>query len=168
VNSEHSDQVFKSAGYQVHHWAGLGESSITVLQKEPFRLSWLATQLVTFVFLIRRPVEAFAQVLDDYPALRSFAGEHQRTFLPVGIQCGYALLPIYMAHTFPEALIESTRSTYKKRWCVFYIPSLFNLTTQRVIALERRYFWGCIYRGYIGATIQEAANMISGRTDAPS
>ena len=167
MNIQLSDQLFKTAGYQVHHWAGLGENDVVVLHKEPLRLSWLATQLVTFVFLIRRPVDSFSQMLDDYSALRNFAGEHKRTFLPFGIQCGYALLPIYMAQTFPEALIENTRSTHKKRWCVFHVPSLLNTTTGQVITLERRFFWGCIYRDYIGATVQESVNLISDRKDAP-
>jgi hypothetical protein len=168
MSNELPDQVFKAAGYQVHHWTGLGDSDITVLHKEPFRFAWFATQVITFVFLIRRPVETFSQALDDYPALRKFAGEHKRTFLPFGIQCGYALLPIYIAQIFPESLIESIRSTYKKRWCVFHTPSLLSMSTGRVVTLDRHYLWGCIYRDYIRATVHEAANMVFSRTDNSS
>ena len=164
--NEPSDQMFETAGYRVHHWVGLGDGDITVLHREPFRFAWLGTQVVTFVFLICRPVESFSQMLDDYPALRKFAGEHKQTWLPFGFQCGYALLPIYMAQAFPEALIESTRSTYKKRWCVFHTPSLLNMSTGRVVTLDRPYFWGCLYRDYTRTTIHEVGNMVFRRKDA--
>lgn len=163
MSSELSDQVFKTAGYQVHQWAGLGEGDITVLHKEPFRFTWFATKLVTFVFLIRRPIETLSQAQEDYPSLRKFAGEHKRTFLPFGIQCGYALLPIYIAQTFPEALIEEVRSTYRKRWCVFHTPSLLNISTGRVVTLEHPYLWGRIYRDYLRATIDEIADRVGNR-----
>ena len=166
MTNELPDQVFKTAGYRVHHWASLGDHDITVLHKEPFRFTWLATQVVTFVFLIRRPVESFPQVLSDYPALRRFAGEHKQTFLPFGIQCGYALLPIYMAEAFPDALVESIRSTYRKRWCVFHMPSLLNTNTGRVVTLDRQYFWGRLYRDYVRTTVHEAASMVFSQNDA--
>jgi hypothetical protein len=165
MTNELPDRAFETAGYRVHHWAGLGDNDIRVLHKEPFRFTWLATQLVTFVFLIRRPVGRFSEALDDYPALRKFAGEHKRTFLPFGFQCGYALLPIYIAETFPEGLIEETRSTYKKRWCVFHTPSLLNAGTGRLVTLDHRYFWGFIYRHYLRATVDEVAHMVISRTE---
>jgi hypothetical protein len=73
MRSEPSGLPFERAGYQIHHWAGPGGGDVLVLQKEPFRFSWLATRLVTFVFLIRQRVETYPQVLHDYPALRKFA-----------------------------------------------------------------------------------------------
>jgi hypothetical protein len=85
--------------------------------------------------------------------------------LPFGFQCGYALLPIYIAQAF-QALIESTRFTYKKRWCMFHTPSLLNMSTGRVVTLDRPYFWGCLYRDYIRTTIHEVRNMGFSRKDA--
>jgi hypothetical protein len=168
MTHELPDQAFETAGYWVHHWAGLGENDIRVLHKEPFRFTWLATRLVTFVFLIQRPIEDFSEALDDYPLLREFAGEHKRTSLPCGFQCGYALLPIYIARAFPEGLIEETRSTYKKRWCVFHIPSLLNADTGRLVTLDGHYLWGLIYRHYLRATVDEVAHMVINRTGLPT
>ncbi len=160
MGNESSDHVFETAGYQVHHWAGLGERDVVVLHKEPFRFAWFATKLVTYVFLIRRSVETVQQIRDDYPALRAFAGEHKRTLLPFAFQCGYALLPVYVSETFPDALTEAIRSTYKKRWCVFHVPSLLEVGTGRLHSLERKSFWGCVYRRYIQATVDEVANVV--------
>jgi len=151
---------FFSLGFDVQHWRH-GGADVLVLQKEPFRLQWIATQLVTFVFLIPRTVQNYDEIVDDYRSLRGFAGDHKRTWLPFGFQCGYALLPIYLGAGFNDSLKVSVRTTFKKRWCVFHAPSLFDLESRELTTLEAKSFWGCIYRSFISATVTEVVRVIS-------
>jgi hypothetical protein len=152
---------FESKGWLVHSWP-YANQKVTVLQREPFRLTWLATQLVTFVYIIRRTPDDYQSVLNDYSALRSFAGNHKRTPLPFTIQCGYALLPIYIGHSFSESLITDIQTTYKKRWCVIHVPSLLESDTGGLHTLEAKSFWGCVYRDFVRATVADTARAIAG------
>jgi len=93
---------FEAAGWIVHRWQYPNDTEVMVLQREPFRVSWIATQLVTYVYLIPRGVAAYSEIIDDYASLREFAGENKRTFLPFWLQCGYAVLPIYIHASFPR------------------------------------------------------------------
>lgn len=147
---------FESKGWSVHSWP-YADQNVTVLQREPFRLTWFATKLVTFVYIIRRRPDDYQSILDDYTALRRFASDHKRTLLPIGIQCGYALLPLYIGQSFSESLLTDIRSTYKKRWCIFHVPSLLEAGTGRLHTLEAKLWWGCAYRDFINATVADTA-----------
>jgi hypothetical protein len=160
------DSEYSRLGYDIHHWQH-GDADILVLQKEPFRIQWFATQLVTFVFLIPRTVERYDDILDDYRSLRGYAGEHKRTWLPMGIQCGYALLPVYLGAGFSDSLKAATRSTFKKHWCVSHVPSLWDLNAREVTTLAAKSFWGCIYRPFISKTISEVVGVIAARAPGP-
>ncbi len=154
------DSQYPGLGYDVHHWRR-GDTDVLVLQKEPFRIQWIATQLVTFVFLIPRAVQHYDEIVDDYRSLRGYAGDHKRTWLPFGFSCGYALLPIYLGTGFNDTLKSSIRSTFKKRWCVFHAPSLFDLKSGELTTLAAKSFWGCIYRPFVTETVTEVARVIS-------
>lgn len=157
------DLGFLGLGYEVQHWRHR-DADVLVLQKEPFRIQWLATQLVTFVFLIPRTVQSYDEIIDDYRSLRGYAGDHKRSWLPMGIQCGYALLPIYMGAGFSDSLKVSIRSTFKKRWCVFHVPSVFDLESRELTTLAANSVWGCIYRPFVTETIAAVAAVL-GKTD---
>jgi hypothetical protein len=115
-----------------------------------------------FVYIIRRTPRDYQSVLDDYTALRSFAGTHKQTILPFGLQCGYALLPLYVGQDFSEQLIAEVRTTYTKRWCVLHIPSLLGSNTGRLHTLKTRSVWGCVYRNFIDATVMDTAVTLTG------
>ncbi len=151
---------FRNKGWQVHSW-NYADQEVQVLHQEPFRLSWVATQLVTYVFIIERTPENYQSILDDYAALREFAGQHKNTILPFTIQCGYALLPIYVGGPFSEELIADVQETYRKRWCVFHTPALLERNTGKLYTLEEKSFWGCIYRDYIESAINETALVLN-------
>ncbi|MCA9005687.1 MAG: hypothetical protein KDA70_10490 [Planctomycetaceae bacterium] len=152
--------VFRNKGWQVHSW-NYADQEVQVLHQEPFRLTWFATQLVTYVFIIERTPENYQSILDDYAALREFAGQHKNTVLPFGIQCGYALLPIYVGGSFSEELIIDVQNTYRKRWCVFHAPALLEQDTGKLHKLEAKSFWGCVYRDYIESVINETALVLN-------
>ena len=40
---------FEATGWIVHRWRYKNGEDVTVLQREPFRISWFATRLVTYV-----------------------------------------------------------------------------------------------------------------------
>jgi len=48
----------------------------------------MATQLVTYGFIIQTTPKDYLSILDDYAAMRKFAGKHKKTLLPFTIQCG--------------------------------------------------------------------------------
>ena len=150
---------FESQGWWVHTWNNAGQE-VTVLQAEPFRMEWVATQLVTYVFLIRRKPVDYQSIANDYPALRRFASEHKRTILPFSIQCGYALLPIYVADSYSDALVEDVATIYRKRWCVMHVPTLVESNGGRVHTLTAESLWGCIYRKYIASTIHQVSGSL--------
>ena len=162
VQTEH----FQSKGWSVHSWQSMTGSNATVLQREPFRLSWFATQLVTFVYIINRVPADYQDILDDYDALRTFAGKNKRTFLPFAIQCGYALLPIYIGTTFTDKLVADVRMTYKKRWCVIHVPSLLESETGKLHSLEVESYWGCVYRDFIRVTLADVASVLTSYNNA--
>ena len=155
---------FEAAGWIVHRWRYKNDEDVTVLQRESFRISWFATKLVTYVFLIPRGVGSFSEVVDDYASLRKFAGKNKRTLLPFTLQCGYAILPIYISNSFPHQVIQDVRTTCKKRWCVLHVPSLLEIETGSLHTLEAKSFWGSVYRDYIKITISEIANMVQFKT----
>ncbi|MDB2526659.1 hypothetical protein N9X53_08225 [Mariniblastus sp.] len=148
--------TLRSDDWSVQSWDLRGHPT-TVLQLEPFRLSWIATRLVTFVHVIRRTPDDYQSVLDDYNALRKYAGKHKRSFLPFAFQCAYALLPIYVGRQFSESLIADIHNQYKKRWCILHVPSLFDTDTAELHTLKAKSYWGCIYRPFIDETIAEIA-----------
>ncbi len=151
---------FESQGWTVHAW-NYANQHVTVLQREPFRMKWIATKLVTYVFLIHRTPKDYLSVLSDYPALRQFAGDHKQTWLPFGVQCGYALLPIYIGRGFPEYLIGDIRTTYRKRWCVLHVPSLFDLDSGQAFTLQAKSLWGCVYRNFIEDSIAQTTHALA-------
>lgn len=153
---------FEAADWIVHRWQYKNGEEVMVLQREPFRISWFATQLVTYVYLLPRKVDTFSEIVADYAMLRKFAGENKRTLIPFTLQCGYAILPIYINESFPQHVIEDVRSTYKKRWCVFHAPSLLETGTGQLHTLQAKSFWGCIYRKYIQSTVGEIAGIVNG------
>jgi hypothetical protein len=152
-------EVFERRGWHVHEWRH-GEQDVTVLHQEPFRLRWIATKLVTFVFLIPRTPPDYGSVLADYAALRRFAGRNKQTILPFGFQCGYALLPVYVGTGFDESLRATVRETFAKRWCVFHVPSLFDTGTGEFVTVEAKTFWGSVYRGFIHDVLTDIANVL--------
>ena len=152
--------TFESKGWSVHSWPYANQDAV-VLHREPFRLAWFATQLVTFVYIIRRTPDDYQSILADYSALRKFAGDNKRTLLPFAFQCGYAILPIYVGQSFSESLVADIRSTYKKRWCVFYAPSLLESDTGHLHRLEAKSFWGCVYRKFISETVADVAGTLA-------
>ena len=151
-----SNSKYLGLGYDVQHWQH-GGLDVLALHKEPFRI---ATQLVTFVFLIPRAVRNYDEIVGDYRGLRGYAGANKRTWLPIAFNCVYALLPIYVGLGFSGSLKASIRSKFKKRWCVFHIPSLFDLDSRELITFTGMSLWGCIYRPYITKTIKEVADCI--------
>ena len=151
--------TFEPTHWKVHLWRK-GDETITVLHDEPFRLKWFATQLVTFVYLIEQTPDCYQSILEDYNQLRQFAGDNKQTFLPFGFQCGYALLPIYLGTDFSESLITDIQNQYRKRWCVFYAPSLFDIRNRELHQLKAPSFWGCVYRSYINDSIQDIAGCL--------
>lgn len=154
------DAIFADMGFTVHHWDTSQTGQVTALQREPFRLTWAATKLVTFVFLVHTDVTEYSDIVDQYPQLLDFAKRHKRTVLPKGIQCGYALLPIYIAESFEARLQERVRTDFKKRWCVFHVPALLEIATSNIVTLRHGSFWGEMYRDYVRATTLDVANAV--------
>lgn len=154
-----AESKYLRLGYNVQPWRHR-DADVLVLHREPFRIKWLASQLVTFVFLIPRTIQHYEEIIDDYRSLRGYAGDHKRTWLPMGFQCGYALLPVYLGVGFNEPLKASIRSIFKKRWCVYNVPSLFDLESHELTTVAAKSFWGCIYRSYVSETVLEVAGVL--------
>jgi len=152
------DTVFVDMGFTVHHWDDTQLGHVTVLQKEPFRLRWYATQLVTFVFIIDSQITTYSEIEELYSHLLEFAKKHKRTLLPRGLQCGYALLPIYIADRFESSVRDRVRTTFKKRWCVFHVASLYEIATGDTVTLEDGSRWGKLYWKYIRTTIRDVTD----------
>lgn len=132
-----------------------------VLHREPFRLSWIATQMVTFAFVIDYTPDDYDELLRDYDDFRKFASRHKKTFLPIGFQCGYCLLPIYVGHGFSQLLIGSIRSKrhYRSLSCTVFQPSLFDVQSHLLHTQELSY--GIVYRRFVSETITQIAEKLS-------
>ena len=154
-------RILEAAGWLVHPWRDAEGRDVTVLHREPFRISWWATRLVTYVFLVPGSVDDYASILAEYAAFRKFAAENRRTLLPPGMQCAYAILPVYLGNSFPSQLVKDVNSIYQKRWCMLYLPSLLETQTAHLHTLESKSLWGCAYRDYLRATLGEVVNFLS-------
>jgi hypothetical protein len=154
------DLVFRRMGFDVHHWTMPEGYEATALQKEPFRLEWFLTQVVTYVFFIDGERTTIERVQRDFDPLFAFAKAHKRTPLPRGLQCGYALLPIYLGTSFDDELRRHVRAVPKKRWCVSHVPTLFDLETRRLDTVTRTSMWGRMYADYIYRTIAETTQVL--------
>ncbi len=148
---------FAALGFEVLRF---GDASLA-LRREPFRASWVFTQLVTFVFVIRKQVTSWDELAADYDGQLAFAARNKKTFLPRGLQCGYALLPVYVGTGFPVELEEAVRTRFEKRWCVMHVPSLLDVATGKCSTLSSKHIWGAIYRGYVQDTIKSVAELVS-------
>ena len=153
------EREYGERGWIVHRW-NYKNDEITVLQREPFRLSWFATQLVTFVFLIPYGVEDFSEIANDYSLFRKFSGKNKRSQVPFLLQCGYAILPIYISGSFSSQVIENVQTTEEIKLGVFYNPSLLETQTGHLYTLKRKSTYGCVYRNYMHSTICEIANLV--------
>ena len=142
--------------WQRHDWQ-LRHQNVTVLHSEPFRWSWFATTLVTYVFVIHETPDSYASLMNDYTSLRDFARNHKQTRLPFSLQSGLAILPIYIGDDFDADLIKHVESTYRKRWCVIHIPSLYDRQTNAFYTLDDNYLWGGAYRDFVSAAIHRVA-----------
>ncbi len=154
-----AEAEFNMAHWWVHSWS-LNGDPVTVLHREPFRLKWFATQLVTFVFVINHKPEDITSIDADYAVMRKFASQHKRTWIPFALQCGYALLPIYIGESFSDSLIDQIQNRFKKRWCVFHVPSLLDSSTGTIHTLDHKSFWGCVYRKYVQSTVVQVADAV--------
>jgi GNAT superfamily N-acetyltransferase len=146
-------------GWRQYEWS-LRNQNVTVLHSEPFRWSWFATKLVSYVFVIHDTPDSYESVLDDYVALRGFASDHKKTRIPFSLQAGFALLPIYVGAGFNSDLVSQIESKYRKRWCVMHIPSLYDTQTYTCHTLSGNYFWGCVYREFVSETIRSIAEQM--------
>ena len=143
-------------GWQRYGWR-FRNQDVTVLQTEPFRWSWFATKLVTYVFVVPKTPESYASISNDYDAFLEFARDYRKTRIPFSLQSGFAILPIYVGNDFDTELISQVESTYRKRWCVMHIPSLYDKQTNTCHTLDVRYFWGCVYRDFVSDAIRLVA-----------
>lgn len=154
-----TEEEFDAAQWAFHPWS-LHDRPVRALHREPFRLRWVATQLVTFVFVIDHQPIDMASIDEDYASMRQFASQHKKTWLPVGFQCGYALLPIYVGHAFAEPLIHEIQNRFRKRWCVFHVPSLLDADTGEVHTLTQGSYWGTVYRPFIHNTVDQVSRAV--------
>jgi hypothetical protein len=158
-NISHVGRNF-SVDYNLYEWKHR-DVDVLVLHKEPVRIRWMATKLLTFIFLIPRNIWSYAQILEDYGYLLEFARNHKRSWLPLGFHCGYALLPIYIGSAFDKSLKEINRFKFKKHWCIFHVPSLLDMKSRELVSLTTPPFAGDLfYFPFISQTIFEVAEMV--------
>lgn len=147
--------VDELGGWRRYEW-----NDTAVFHREPFRWRWGATQLVTFAFVIPRQPDNIKEIDADYDSLRRFAVTHKQTWLPIGFQCGYALLPIYLGTEFQPELIRKIENRFVKHWCVMHSPSLYDTSSGHLYSLNRRSLWGSLYRRYMTSCVQEISEQL--------
>ncbi len=132
--------------------------NVVVFHNEIFSMKWFATKLVTFVFIINSTPTDYVQIEANYDLLSAYARSNKNSIIPRGLNLGYALLPIYCGTNFNESLIQDVKSKYLKKWCMFHIPSLFDMGDQHLITMRTTMNWGRIYQSFIQETIQKSAS----------
>jgi len=152
------NSVLIEEGFVRKDWACKELGNVVVFHNEVFRMNWFATKLVTFVFIINGTPTDYAQIESNYDFLSAYARSNKNSIIPRGLNLGYALLPIYCGTNFDESLIRDVKSKYLKKWCMFHIPSLFDMDDQHLITMEAKMIWGRIYQSFIQETIQKSAS----------
>ena len=112
------------------------------------------------MFIIDSQITTYSEIEELYSHLLEFAKKHKRTLLPRGLQCGYALLPIYIADRFESSVRDRVRTSFKKRWCVLHVASLYEIATGDTVTLEDGSRWGKLYWKYIRTTIRDVTDSI--------
>ena len=127
--------------------ATIHELPCAVGYTKEFRVSWMLTQLNTFLI-----VTEMEQV--DVPDVRAFTDAAFEYAIsnskgwPRGFQAAIAALPCIVCDTATDAAKDLVMRTPQKHWSAFELPSIFETATNRIYTYSSTPAWGAVYFGY--------------------
>jgi hypothetical protein len=143
-----------AAGFTEDAGTAIKEGTAQVFRKSQFRLSWLATRLHVFAFV----VDAAGVPTDQIPQIAESCRQHgisRKGGLARGLQTGVAAMPFFTVdHASPE-LTEWASSPQPVRFAAILYPVIMAQDTNRVLRRTTPQRLGRIYEGYLSETAAE-------------
>jgi hypothetical protein len=148
-------ETFEPMGFEVTDWQHPELGLVRVLHREPFRMRWFATKLVTFAFLAQwRPPDC-GWLFDAIESYREYVRTHKRTRLWLGVQCAHLMLPFYVSTGFAAELQGAVRTQPTVMRAEFHVPTLVDTAEAKVVTLESYPAWGTAYHDYMRQTVAD-------------
>ncbi|PKB45047.1 hypothetical protein AX016_3283 [Cellulophaga sp. RHA19] len=124
----------------------LDKRSVIGYEKK-FKLSWMATQLNTFIVVTDFKDEKITSTIVDQHLTESFNFTKKNyTGWPRGLQSAIGVVSILISNNIDEDAKEYCKKLKSgKKWAGFTIPVIFNPDTKEVHQFDKNPMWGRIY-----------------------
>lgn len=150
-----------AAGYR-----RLPDPTVRGARRADFRVSWILTQLHTFVLVHEIEVATAQTVRDAADRGAAYAIEHKGG-LPRWLSSGVAALPVVVCRTADEAAIELASQQPRVRFGAFSVPVVVELDRERLTTCSEPRIWGAVYLGFLGEQQRLIGDGLDGRTLPP-
>ena len=126
-----------------------------------FKLSWLATQLNTFIIIGKTNEKITSDTIENFSdsclkyALRNNKG------WPRGLQSGVGAIAILQGTDIDNDAVAYCHKLSKKHWSAFEIPVIYNLEKQQTIRFSNSPIWGLLYFPYFINTIDKITSQLT-------
>lgn len=155
-----------AAGFAEDAGAFIGDVPVQVFRKSQFRLSWLATRLHVFAFV----VDGVGVPTDRIPPLAESCRKlaiSRKGGLALGLQTGVAAMPFFTVTNASPELAEWASAPQPVRFAAILYPVITAQDTGSVLRRTTPQRLGRIYEGYLSGTAAEVvAN--AGGSETPS
>ncbi|HXH81076.1 hypothetical protein [Nocardioides sp.] len=155
-------QRLVAAGYQAHQ--ADPTTFLAGVRRAVFRWRWGFTRLHTFV-LFGRVEHATGDHVREFTALALRWAEQAKGGMPRGFQTGAAVLPVLVCNTADASALEQLNRRPAKRFALFELPMLVDLSQGRWATYTGRMRWGGVYQDFLRAQQQLVVGDLDG--DAP-
>ena len=118
-----------------------------------FRLSWMATQLNTFVIVGETEQKIDLRTIDMFSALAfQFALANNKGW-PRGLQAGIGSVAILKGSEIDPAAFTFVSNLTRKHWSAFEIPVIYDTARHQTLRYRSTPLWGALYFSYFGKLI---------------
>lgn len=155
-----------SRGYRVADAPIESLPGARVFRRSEFRVSWIFTQLHTFVVVI--DVDHVDEAMLTGRGARSGEGAlPQKGGLPRWLGSGLAVLPVVVCRTADDSALHAAASKPMTRFGAFELPILVLPERGRAVTSSQARLWGAVYQDFLGEQQRLVTGDLAGRTLPP-
>jgi hypothetical protein len=148
--TNHLADRLAAEGYrEVPHPLGTDQPGLRAFRRRDFRVSWVLTQLHTFVVVQAVPQANGLAVLEfmrhAVPWAKSVKGG-----LPVGLQTGLVVIAVTATERAQEDAMHAATAAQQKMWAAMPISVVVDVAMQRAYTASGNMLWGAAYQDFLG------------------
>jgi hypothetical protein len=162
--TNHLADRLTAAGYrEVPQPLGSDQPGPRAFRRSNFRMSWIMTQLHTFVVVQAVP-QANGLAVHEFirhaiPWAKSVKGG-----LPVGFQTGIAVIAVTATEHAQEDAVHAATASPQKMWAAMPLSVVVDVAMQRAYTASGNMAWGAVYQDFLG----EQQELVVAGTGAPT